>query len=321
MPFDIELDDYTLIRDADRRHLSSPKNAEVIEKKFGPLIEMGIFEESKSTWKAQLVVVKGKRVAHDFINVNKHTKIDPYPTTSLTEVMHKLAGSAIFSSLDADRGFMQVIATQREKEIISFGAVHNGIWRHYSSNVMLFGTVNSLATFNRNATVLLEPLLKQKLQIMNFVDDFCMYSAKDDWENHLKTWECMLQRAKEKNWKFGLAKMSFGFNKLLILGMMVSEAGISMDPHKVDAFANLQLPKNWSELASLFGLANWVRDLISCFAEKTATICGMLRNKEEVIWTARELEELKWLKEKLQEKPVLALPDMKRHSFFTQTRH
>ena len=73
MPFDIELDDYTPIRDADRSHLSGPKNAEVIERKFGPLIDMGIFEESKSPWKAQLVVVKGKRVAHDFINVNNRS--------------------------------------------------------------------------------------------------------------------------------------------------------------------------------------------------------------------------------------------------------
>ena len=69
----------------------------------------GIIEETLSPWAAAMVPCAkndgGIRWAVDYTPLNKVTNVDAYPLPSIEENLQKLAGSSVFSTLDATSAY------------------------------------------------------------------------------------------------------------------------------------------------------------------------------------------------------------------------
>ena len=99
---------------------------------------------------------------------------------------------------------------------------------------MPFELKNTGATYQRTATILFHDMMHRNVEV--YIDDMIMKSR--DKANHLTT----LRRFFERIWKFRLRhpKMcTFGVTSRKLLGHIVSERGIEVDPDKIRAIVDM----------------------------------------------------------------------------------
>ena len=119
--------------------------------------------------------------------------------------------------------------------------------------------------------------------IVIYLDDITIYSKID--EEHL----IHLRKVFEKCRKFGLSlnpkKTLFSLEEGKILGHIISEEGIRIDPKRIDGILQINHPRNIKELQSFIGKINFLRRFIPNLAELLRNITNMLKKEEGVKWT------------------------------------
>ena len=78
-----------------------------------------------------------------------------------------------------------------------------------------------------------------------------------DEEEHTKQVRKVLERLRENHLHAKPKKCSFHTDTVEYLGVIISPAGVSMDPGKVKAITSWPTPKNVKELQSFLGFANF----------------------------------------------------------------
>jgi hypothetical protein len=103
---------------------------------------------------------------------------------------------------------------------------------------MPFGLANTPATFMDLMNRVFHDFLDQVVVV--FIDDILIYSKSlEEHEDHLRH---VLQRLKEKRLYAKFSKCKFWLDKVIFLGHVVSNDGISIDPNKVEAVVNWERP-------------------------------------------------------------------------------
>ena len=72
-------------------------------------------------------------------------------------------------------------------------------------------------------------------------------------------------------------KTLFGLQEGKILGHIISEEGIKVDPKKIDGILKINHPRSLKELQSFIGKINFLRRFIPKLAELLKNITNMLR--------------------------------------------
>ena len=96
-----------------------------IKKMVNELLSQGIIRPSTSPWRSPVVMVPkgecGWRMCIDYRRLNDITKIDAYPMPHMDDIFDALAGSRIFSKMDALSGYHQVSMAEEDIEKTAFG--------------------------------------------------------------------------------------------------------------------------------------------------------------------------------------------------------
>ena len=115
-----------------------------------------------------------------------------------------------------------------------------------------------------------------------YLDEITVYSKSD--EDHLKH----LKQVFDKCRKFGLSlnpkKSSSNVQEGKLLGHIVTESGICIDPGRVEAIQNIGLPRNKKELQTFLGKINFLRCFVPNFAELIKHINVLLKKDAEFKW-------------------------------------
>ena len=90
---------------------------------------------------------------------------------------------------------------------------------------------------------------------------------------------------------------------------MISAAGLSTDPAKVQAVADWPVPSNIRELRGFLGLAGYYRKFVKHFGILAKPLTKLLKKDQLFVWTPAHAEAFELLKAALCSAPVLALPD------------
>ncbi|MGL5708711.1 MAG: reverse transcriptase family protein, partial [Aeromonas sp.] len=123
---------------------------------------------------------------------------------------------------------------------------------------MPFGLANGPATFQR----LIDHILREEKWkfVVAYLDDIIVFSkTMEEHELHLKV---ILTRLKKAGLKLNKKKCEFFKTELKILGHVVNEGGVKMDPERIKAIQNCELPKTIKQMQSFLGLVSYCRKFI-----------------------------------------------------------
>ena len=99
--------------------------------------------------------------------------------------------------------------------------------------------------------------------------------------------------------------------ELVLLGFVVSQGTLKMDPKKVEEIINLPPPKNQGNVRSFHGLATFYRKFIKNFSYVCAPILNTIKGgmKCKFKWIEEANKGFEFLKTKIEELPTLRLPN------------
>lgn len=169
---------------------------------------------------------------------------------------------------------------------------------------MPFGLCNTGGTFQRVQVKIFRPYLGQFIRV--YLDDFAIYGSRSDHPQHVKV---AFQRLSEYQCSLSPEKCRFGFHEGGLLGHVVSEQGICVDPDKVRKIREMKKPENRSEVATLMGMATYHNRFILDLAGAAKPITALLKKETPFLWTQDCSQGLKHIQERLASDPVVRQPN------------
>ncbi|PKI71427.1 hypothetical protein CRG98_008178 [Punica granatum] len=109
------------------------------------------------------------------------------------------------------------------------------VWGTFCYRVMPFGLKNAGATYQRAMVTLFHDMMHKEIEV--YIDD--MIAKSKEGEDHLVNLKRLFDRLKEYKLRLNPAKCTFGARSGKLLGFVVSERGIEVDPNKVKAIREL----------------------------------------------------------------------------------
>ena len=138
---------------------------------------------------------------------------------------------------------------------------------------MPFGLSNAPSTFMLVMNQLLRPFIGRFIVV--YFDDILIYSANQ--EEHLQHAKEVLSVLRREKFYAATKKCIFMSPKVLLLGYVISGAGLEVDEEKVQAVREWPTPKNLKEVRSFHGLASFYRNFIANFSSIIAPITDCMK--------------------------------------------
>ncbi|GBM30716.1 Transposon Ty3-I Gag-Pol polyprotein [Araneus ventricosus] len=272
----------------------------VIKTEVQKMLKEDVINSSESPWSSPVVLVKKKngewRFCVDYRRLNKVTKKDLYPLPRIDDALDYLAGARIFSMMDLKSGYWQVELDDKDREKTAF-VTPDGL---FEFKVMPFGLFNAPATFERMMDSVLRGL---KWNIcLCYLDDIIVFAP--NFQEHQVRLRKVLTCIQEAGLSLNSSKCCFGKKKLLILGHLVDEHGIYLDPEKVAAVEKFPIPQNIAGVRSFLGISSYYRRFIKSFANVARQLQELLKKDAKFAWKSPQKHSFATLKKSLIGHPV-----------------
>jgi hypothetical protein len=216
---------------------------------------------------SNLVVVRKKngdiRLCVDFRNLNQLSLKDNYPLPNMEHLLQRVTSVGMMSMLDGFSGYNQVLVKREDQLKTTFTTP----WGTFMYLRMPFSLMNVGSTFQREMDFSFRDLIEKIIEI--YQDDLTVVSKERNVHvSHLRT---IFERCRKYGISLNPKKSIFGVDKGNLLGHIVSEEGISIDPKRVESIKNIRPPTNKKSLQSFFGKINFIRRFIPNFVENDQT--------------------------------------------------
>lgn len=280
---------------------------EEMEEQVDQLLAKGIIEHSTSPWGAPALLVEkpdgSYRFVVDYRDLNRVTRVDPYPLPNIQETLSQLGSARRFTVVDMTSGYWQIEMDSRDREKTAFNTPSG----HYHWTRMPMGLVNSAAVWQRTADVVLAGLLGKICYV--YLDDIIIYS--NSLEEHLEDLKTVFQRVRAAGLKLKPSKCQFLKPEVKYLGHIVSAEGVRPDPAKIACVRDFPAPQNKTEVRRFLGLMTYYRRHVPHFAELARPLT-QLTGKKPFAWGTDAGVAFEVMKQKLTEAPILRFPDFSR---------
>ena len=274
-----------------------------LKKQLEDLLEKKFVRPSVSPWGAPVLLVKKKegsmRLCIDYRQLNKVTIKNKYPLPRIDDLMDQLVGACVFSKIDLRSGYHQIRVKDDDIQKTAFRTRYG----HYEYVVMPFGVTNAPGVFMEYMNRIFRPYLDKFVVV--FIDDILIYSkSKEEHADHLRI---VLQVLKERQLYAKLSKCEFWLDKVSFPGHVISGEGIVVDPSKVDAVLQCEVPKTVTEIRSFLGLAGYYRRFIEGFSKLALPLTQLTCKGKAFVWDMKCEESFIELKKRLTTAPILIL--------------
>ncbi|KAA0054678.1 gag protease polyprotein [Cucumis melo var. makuwa] len=209
----------------------APAELKELKVQLQELLDKGFIRPSVSPWGAPVLFVKKKngsmRLCIDYRELNKVTVKNRYPLPRIDDLFDQLQGATVFSKIDLRSGYHQL----RIKDEDVLKTAFRSRYGHYEFIVMSFGLTNAPAVFMD----LMNRVFREFLDtfVIVFIDDILIYSKTEaEHEEHLRM---VLQTLRDNKLYAKFSKCEFWLKQVSFLGHVVSKAGVSVDPAKIEA--------------------------------------------------------------------------------------
>lgn len=283
---------------------------EEIHKQLDEMLKNDIIEKAQSEWSSPLLIVPKKldsegkkkwRVVIDYRELNKRIKDDKFPLPCISEILDSLSGAMVFSHLDLTQSYYQLSLAPSSRPYTAFTTDR----AQYQMKRLPMGLKTSPSSFSRAMTIALAGLNYESCFI--YLDDIIVFgkSLKEHNTNLVK----VLQRLRQVNLKLNPQKCEFLRKEMLYLGHVISAAGISPDPEKVECVRQYPRPKSAEEVKRFVAFVNYYRRFIENFAHIVQPLNQLTRKNVAFEWSVNCQKAFDTLKAKLVNPPILQYTD------------
>lgn len=188
-----------------------------------------------SDWIANIVSVPKKdRKVHmcvDYRDLNRASPKDNSPLPHIDTLVDNIATNAVFSFINRFSRYNQIKMAEEDKPKTAF-TPH---WGTYAYDVVSFRLKNAGATYQRAMVTMFHDMMHKEVEI--YVDD--MVAKSQTHQDHLAEPHKLFKRLIKFRLRLNPGKCVFGVGSEKLLGFIVSEKGIKVDPAKVQAIRDL----------------------------------------------------------------------------------
>jgi hypothetical protein len=236
-----------------RPYRMPPAELAELMKQLQELLDKGFIRPSTLPWGCPALFVKKKdeilRFCIDYRPLNVVTIKNKYPLPRIDVLFDQLVGVKVFSKIDLRSNYHQIKIRASDIPKTAFSTRY-GL---YEFLVMSFGLTNAPAYFMYLMNSVLMPELDKFVVV--FIDDILVYSKNE--EEHAGHLHVVLQHLREHCLYAKLSKCDFWLKEIKFLGHTISQAGITIDPDKVQEVMNWKPPMTVRQIRSFLGLAGY----------------------------------------------------------------
>ena len=294
----------------DRYRPLNPILQQEFEKQLQSWLQQKLVRRSQSPWASALVPVRkksgGVRFAIDFRRLNMATVKDAIPIGSIDDNVARLAGSTVFSVVDASNAFHHIEIKESDKYKTAF-ATPVGL---FEWNRLPFGLTNAPATYSRLMSELISGL-RRPSAYLQYVDDVICHSK--DLSRHLTDLAILFEAHRRAGIKLSSSKSQLCRSSVEYLGNVVSARGVSPLPSHVETVRTWPCPRTKFQLKSFLATVNYYRRFIKNFSAIAKPVLDAqkfdLKDHEEFTPTPELQGAVERLKRCLMTAPILAYPE------------
>ncbi|KAA0051425.1 pol protein [Cucumis melo var. makuwa] len=283
----------------------APAELKELKVQLQELLDKGFIRPSVSPWGAPVLFVKKKdgsmRLCIDYRELNKVTVNNRYPLPRIDDLFYQLQGATVFSKIDLRSRYHQLRIKDGDVPKTTFRFRYG----HYEFIVMSFGLTNAPTVFMDLMNRVFREFLDTFLIV--FIDDILIYSKTEaEHEEHL---HMVLQTLRDNKLYAKFSKCEFWLKQVSFLGHVVSKAGVSVDPAKIEAVTSWPRPSTISKVRSFLGLAGYYRRFVENFSRIATPLTQLTRKGAPFVWSKACEDSFQNLKQRLVTTPVLTVPD------------
>jgi len=192
-------------------------------------------------WVANIVPIPKKdgkvRMCVDYRDLNRASPKDNFLLPQIDVLIDNTTNFSLFSFMDDFSSYNQIKMAPEDMEKTMFVT----LWGTFSYKVMSFGLKNARATYQRAMVALFHDMMHREIEV--YVDDMIAKSKTE--EEHLVNLRRLFERLRKYQLRLNPAKWTFGVKSGKLLGFIISQRGIKVDPEKVKAI--LEMPEPHTE--------------------------------------------------------------------------
>jgi hypothetical protein len=292
-----------------RHYPVSPAIEKLMVEELDRMLELGVIEESTSSWSSPVVLVRkpGKvRLCLDSRKVNAVTVKDAYPLPQIDGILSRLPKANFISSLDLKDAFWQIPLEKASREMTAFTVPGRPL---YQFKVMPFGLCNAPQAMCRLMDKVIPYHLREKVFV--YLDDLLIIS--EDFDEHLDILLQVADHLRKANLTINVEKSKFLRREVKYLGHIVGGGVLRADPEKVDSIVQYPVPKSVRQVRRFLGMCGYYRRYVQNFSDIAVGLTNLLKSpKAKFLWTPAANESFEKLKQAMVSSPVLITPDYKK---------
>uniref|UniRef100_A0A1A7XJR7 ribonuclease H n=2 Tax=Iconisemion striatum TaxID=60296 RepID=A0A1A7XJR7_9TELE len=228
--------------------------------------------------------------------VEEPTDWEKFVLPSVEQSLGMLAGAKVFSKLDANMGFWQIPLSKESAALTTFITPFG----RFCFNCLPFGINSAPEHLQRIMSEVIEGLEG----VVCHMDDVLVWGRCH--EEHDARLHATLKRLEEAGITLNVGKCDFSRNKVIFLGHVITDSGISPDPRKTESITEMNIPATVGELRSFLGMVNQVGKFIPHLAKRDKALRDLSSKKNSWYWGGDQVKAFNDLKDAITSPPVLA---------------
>ena len=254
-------------------------------------------------WCSPMVPVLKKsgkvRICVDLKKLNQVVMREKYVLPTLDEILPKLSGSKVFSTLDCSSGFWAIPLSEDCARLTTFITPFG----RYCFKRLPFGISSAPEIFQR----IMHELLRDIAGVTVYMDDIIVSGSS--MSEHDSRLDVTLRAIEKSGLKLNKDKCVFRKSSLDFLGHHIDANGVQPSRDKIDAIVNLQAPTNVTELRRCLGMFNYLGRYVSNLANMAKPLNDLLKKDNAWTWGPQQEKAFGEVKKALTSAPTLTYFD------------
>ena len=215
------------------------------------------------------------RLCLDPKDLNEAILREHHVTATLEEIIPKLSGATVFSTVDVKCGYWNVELDEESSYLTTF----NSPFGRYRFLRMPFGLKMSQDIFQAR----IDQTFEGCPGVTGIADDIVVYGKSE--QDHDKNMHGMMARCVSAGIKLNPDKCQIKEDKIQFYGVICSNKGIQPDPKKISALQQMAPPKDQREMLSFLGLVTYMSTFIPNASSLTAPLRDLTKKDQPYEWS------------------------------------